>query len=237
MIVLLTLVLFALAYSSASAVTALGPGYYQNTDSSLVYTGTWTTGTSNSGSYGGSFASTTSTSARVEFYTLPTVNAFGLYYAMNSFSGTFQIVINDLIAYGPYNSYNGVPLLNQYLQISLPAGTNKVAISSASNSFYYHAVQLLALPATVVVSLPTHTPTPTATPTLTPTAGPSPTPTATPTATPNFLARSVIETEDGQQDVGVLFQMSAGDVGIVLAIAVLIGLQVVTMFMMIRREK
>lgn len=242
--VLLALVFLLSLSPQVSAVTALGPGYYQNTDSSLVYTGTWTTGTANSGSYGGSFASTASTAAIVTVYTLPTVNSFGLFYAMNSFGGSFQITVNGSSTYGPYNSYQPAPVLNQYVQIALPAGTNKVEIYSVSNSFYYHAIQLLAVSPTAaainltaVVAFPTHTPTPTNTPTRTPTPGPSPTPTATPTRTPDFVSRSSVETTDGEQDVGVVFQISAGEVGIIALVGVLVGLNVITMFMAIRREK
>lgn len=248
LVLAVVLVVSAVLLSPAAAITALGPGYYQNTDSALVYTGTWTTGTANSGSYGGSFGSTTSTSAIVAVYTLPTVGAFGLFYAMNSFGGSFMVEVNDSLLYGPYNSYQPAPVLNQYLQISLPAGTNKVELYSVSNSFYYHAVQLLAtnptsvVNVTAVVSFPTHTPTPTytptpsPTPTLTPTAGPSPTATPTITRTPNFVVRATVEVDGNSQDTAIVFQVTAGDVAIVVLLALVLGALIVGLVLQARRS-
>lgn len=226
-ILLVTAFLFLLSLNPVSAITALGPGYYQNTDASLVYTGTWTTGTASTPSYGGSFAVTSSLAARVTIYTLPTVSSFGVYYAMNSLSGSFNIDLNgvtvaSVITYSPTN------ILNQYVQIALPAGTNKIEMYSASSSFYYHAVQLLAASAstvnvTAVLSLPTHTPTPTATPTLTPTAGPSPTPTRTPAPTPNS---STTYYSDSGEDVVIVREVRPADAAIVALLVLLVGLQI-----------
>lgn len=87
---------------------------------------------------------------------------------------------------------------------------------------------------TVVIAFPSHTPTPTPTPTLTPTDGPSPTPTPTATNTPNFLYLATVEVEGTAQDVGVIYQVTAGEVmvslllsGVLIALVVLIGLQII----------
>lgn len=87
---------------------------------------------------------------------------------------------------------------------------------------------------TVVIAFPSHTPTPTPTPTLTPTDGPSPTPTPTATNTPNFLYLATVEAGGTSQDVGVIYQVTAGEVmvslllsGVLIALVVLIGLQII----------
>lgn len=246
LILLSVFFVLVLGLSPVSAITALGPGYYQNNNSALVYSGTWTTGSADSLSYGDSTANSSGT-ADVTVYTLPTVGKAAIYYSKNSSGGSMGIDINGVTL---TNSINvnapvGMGSRNNYYEFDLPAGTNRIRFYGVTGGpLYYQAIQLFAVNPTVaamnvtaVVVFPTHTPTPTATPTLTPTAGPSPTPTPTPTATPNFVARSVINTDAGAQDVGVVYQMSAGEVGIVVAVGVLIGLQVITMFMAIRREK
>lgn len=241
LLILLSL-LVLLTVSQVSAVTPLGPGYYQYSNAALVYTGSWTNVTSDTASYGDSYTYA-GTSGRATLYTLPTVGRLGLYYVQAASGGSFEIAVNGAVA-AIGNSSAPSAIRNNYLEVTLPYGTNRIELYSVSGNFLFHAVQLItytptaaAVNVTAVMVFPTHTPTPTATPTLTPTTGPSPTPTRTPTATPNFVARSVINTDAGAQDVGVVYQMSAGDVGIVVGIGVLIGLQVITMFMAIRREK
>ncbi|MCA0453411.1 MAG: hypothetical protein LCI00_05510 [Chloroflexi bacterium] len=237
-----TFLLFLLGLSSVSAVTGLGPGYYQNTDSALVHTGTWTIGTSNAASYGGSFASTNSLSAVLTIYTLPTAGSFGLIYAMNNLSGAFMIEINDAGLYGPFNSFSTSVRLNQYVQVPLPSGANKVEVYSVSSSFFYHAVQLLAaVPEPVVnitaaFSLPTHTPTPTNTPTLTPTAGPSPTRTATPSPTPNFVMRSTAVVAGQSYDVGLRLEADLADYVQIAFQIVIVGLLMSFLFIYVRRR-
>lgn len=246
LITLLFAFVLALCLSPASAITALGPGYYQNNNAGLVYSGTWTTASADSLSYGDNFAFSSGV-ADVTIFTLPTVGTAGIYYSTNSASGSMGIDINGVTLTNSINlnAPPGLGVRNNYYQFSLPAGTNRIRFYGVTGGpLYYQAIQLIAVVptsapvnVTAVMVFPTHTPTPSATPTPTPTAGPSRTPTPTPSATPNYVARSVIDTDAGAQDVGVVYQMSAGDVGIIAVVGVLIGLQVITMFMAIRREK
>lgn len=87
---------------------------------------------------------------------------------------------------------------------------------------------------TVVVVFPSHTPTSTPTPTLTFTPGPSPTPTATITLTPNFVQVGTVEVDGIGQDVGVVYQVTAGDFittlllfGIFILLVILVGMKVI----------
>lgn len=83
---------------------------------------------------------------------------------------------------------------------------------------------------TVVVNFPTHTPTPTLTPSATFTPGPSPTATATVTPTPNFISYS---TYSGQ-DAALVYQLTAGDVTIILLLAGVLCALLVIIFMKYR---
>lgn len=80
---------------------------------------------------------------------------------------------------------------------------------------------------TVVFVFPTHTPTPEPTATLEPTAGPSPTATATVTPTPNTLVNSSVEIDGISQDVGIRYEVDAGQVAIVIMLFIIACLLVI----------
>lgn len=82
---------------------------------------------------------------------------------------------------------------------------------------------------------PTETPTPTPTPTNTPVSSPTPTPTVT--ATANYIMRSTVVYGDGQtQDVAIVYEITAGDVGIIVVGAAIFSVLAIMTFLNIRRS-
>jgi hypothetical protein len=240
-VALLTFLLVLGFSQSALAVTGLGPGYYQHNNAAIAYTGSWTT-SADANAYGGTLTYT-STGGTATFYTLSTVGTFGVFYVGQTVGGFVDVYIDGVLSY-TVNTYNSVLTYNMYAWFPLTAGPHKIILIGRGGWFDLIAIELLApnpvIAVTSVVVFPTHTPTPTYTPTVTPsptltnTPGPSPTPTATITATANYVLRSTVVYGEGEhQDVAVVYQISAGDILIGVALFILIALLI---FEIIRRE-
>lgn len=239
MLALLTLLL-VIGLSRVLAVTALGVGYYEQTNANIVYTGTWNT-SSSSALLGGSATGTTSGAARASFYVLASVERMTVYYYGCTTCGAMTVTANGAPV-ASVNTYTNPDAVVQSFTVDLPTNAHYIELFTAIDTtrIWIDAIELHAASAsdvniTAVVVFPTHTPTPTATPTMTPTTGPSPTPTPTASATPNYVVHSTVEVDGDSQDVAIVYQATAGEVATVIGLLVLIGLTVVGGFLKARR--
>ncbi len=238
--------LLVIGFSRVMAVTGLGPGYYQSNNANITQTGTWSA-QSLSNVYGGAYLQTSSTSARLTFYTLPTVARIGIIFFGCPNCGNMGVDVNGINMLG-MSTYYVAQTYNAYVELPVSSIPNKIEISLQGGGTYLNivAVQLLeADPAviTAVVFLPTHTPTftptptATATPTLTPTTGPSPTPTPTQTPTANYVMRATVTVGEGEyQDFALTYQADLGQLMIVFFLALLFGLGMVEIVLRARKK-
>ena len=168
-------------------------------------------------------------------------------------SETYEVIITDstatVVFYESYNvtlgDYPSGSAVRDYTTLPAPGLITFVLKSPAGNGFEEQIAYTIS--DTCTGDGPTSTPpptfTPSYTPTLTPTAtftatpGPSPTPTATATNTPNYVMRSTVVYGEGQtQDVAIVYEISAGDIGIIVVGAGIFSVLVIMTFLNIRRS-
>ena len=172
--------------SDAATSTTVGIGCYENTDPSIVYTGSWTTSSSSYAS-GGSFIRSRSAGATacltfegsdVHWYTLT-----------YSSRGHANIYVDGSLV-DTVNNYSATLQWQVVREYFVPLGSHTFCIEVVGDGFIdvdkICATGPTPTPTGVVTSTPTptSTPMPTHTPTITPTSIGTPTATHTPTITP-----------------------------------------------------
>jgi hypothetical protein len=260
LVIFLTFVASWLVMGPSSAQSCLGPGTYEEHDLRISYFGTWTV-YQNSQAFGGSgrFANyVVSPFNRISFTACTDVASVVLYQVVSpAFTGPLQVTVNGNIREMFWSAVGIVtPQYSQRLVIPLtPGGTSVVevmhvppkagTVTPLATFISVEGLELRAANPTagaIVVNLPTHTPTPTAThtptptPTLTPTTGPSPTMTPTATRTPNYIFQATVSFDGNSRDVGLVYQITAGDVGIVLLLALVLVILLVSVVLSLRRQ-
>lgn len=231
----------------AQTQTAFCSGYRENPSAEFDYSGTWSNATGYGfGWYGNNIHYSVQATARVAIYTCASAGTVILYYFRSSNYGTVDILL-DGAAYGIINQNATGNSGRNYIQIDLAYGNHTIELVNRVGGQWINIdaaeVVARAVAPTVVLFLPTHTPTftpsptPTSTPTPTNTPGPSPTPTLTASPTANYLIRQTVVFGEESQDVGIVYQLNAGDVGIMLLLALALMVYLVQLVVNARRGK